>query len=77
MTAKTLSDLTHECCMLSCIAGGLELLIVNAGDGDNATMRAARDAIGPISSILAARLDALHNDLDGIEAHYEAAAKGA
>ena len=63
MTAKTLEDLTHECCELSCLAGGLVLLVLNSGVG-NDSAKAARDAAYPLAQILAARLNALHNDLD-------------
>ena len=63
MTAKTLDDLTHECCELSCLAGGLVLLILNSGDGNDSAM-VARDAAYPLAGILADRLSVLHNDLD-------------
>ena len=62
MTAKTLLDLEAECCYLAALAGGLEVLEWESW-GDDPQAMASRAALRPIILNLAARLDALHNDL--------------
>lgn len=80
MTAKTIRDLQGECCQLSCLVAGLEVLEWESyGDGPQA--QAARGALRPIIVNLVERLNALSNALDEIEGRYqpnsEAAKEGA
>ena len=65
MTAKTLLDLEAECCHLAALAGGLEVLEWESY-GDDPQAKASRAALRPIILNLAARLDALQNDLANV-----------
>lgn len=78
MTGKTLLDLQGECCHLAALAGGLEVLEWESW-GDDPQAMASRAALRPIILNLAARLDALHNDLAKVTdaAPIEAEAAGA